>query len=546
MKSIQKKLIWAVCLVALFIPTYIGIWAYTSARKAPVREGVVSRMELTDLTGTVYSFTSGSSEEGFEGGALAYFLALNDASKPVGSLPQQLVAADYFKAVYYSYDLSTTYRYYFSADPDNSYFVDGSGKAYKIPADKASAFIQSSYGVSIFPASTPPSMTFGDGGTTILPTAMSWQCLSYGNVYKEVDVPVATDATPVSIPLLGGLDMRFTVEPDYLLVNIKRDGLTVYDDQYENIASYAFEEGSKLDITVTAKWYENEERGAFGEATYQFMANVQAAPVFYLGENSIQPGEFVVLTGKNVTDIAEITFTSEPAINYTPVFYKDGDYVRALVPISVQLPDATAYTFTVNCSGVTQTLSLAIEPKTFKSKDVTVSTQTMASKYTKETIDEFNNAAGPYLNAPGVVRHWDGLFIEGVENRYITAGFGIYRKLTGTYGNGETYRNPGVDYIVNAGDKAVAANSGKVIYVGELALTGKTIIVDHGFGLKSLYAYLGETAVNAGDMVKTGDTIGTVGTTGFTAGYGFQYRLYVNTIPVCPYSLWENEIPMTE
>lgn len=544
MTGTQKKIIWAVCIVLLFIPTYIGIWAYASARKAPVREGAVTRMELTDLNGTVYSFSADSAKDEFEGGALAFFIALNEASKSVGSLPQQLAFADYFKAVYYSYDLATTYRYYFSTDPDSSYFIDGYGNAYKIPADKASVFIQSAYGVCLFPASTPPSMNFGDGGTLILPTEMTWQCLSYGNIYKEVDVPKATEAQKLT--LLGGLDLRFTVDPDYVLVNIKRDGITVYDDLYENIAAYQFEEGVNLDVTVTAKWYENAERGAFGEAVYEFVAYVQPAPVFYLGETSIQPGEFVVLTGKNVTDVAQITFKSEPAIGYSPVFYRDGDYVRALIPISVDLPDASSYSFTINCSGVTQTISLAIEPKTFKSKDVTVSTQTMASKYTTETIEEFNRIAGQYLNAASDGRYWEGKFIEGVANRYITAGFGIYRKLIGSYGNGQTYRNPGVDYIVNAGDKAIAANNGKVIYVGELALTGKTVIVDHGLGLKSLYAYLGDTAVKAGDTVKTGDIIGAVGQTGFTAGYGFQYRLYVNNIPVCPYSLWEQGIPMTE
>lgn len=544
MTGIKKKLIWAVCIVLLFIPTYIGIWAYASARKAPVREGAVTRMELTDLTGNTYIFTTESSEKEFEGSVIAYFLDLNKASKAVGSLPQQLAFADYFEAVYYSYDLATTYRYYFSADPDNSYFVDGSGKAYKIPADKASTFIQSSYGVCIFPASAPPVMNFGDGGTVILPTEMSWQCLSYGNIYKEVEVPTSSEMQRIT--LLGGLDLRFTIEPDYLVVSIKRYGLTVYDDLYENIASYTFEEGETLDVTVTAKWYENEARGAFGEATYEFAAYVQPAPVFYLGETSIQPGEFVVITGKNVTDISQITFTSEPEIGYTPKFYRDGDYVRALVPISVDLPDTSSYSFTINAGGVTQTISLAIEPKTFRSKDVNVSTQEMASKFTAETLEEFSRVAGPYLTADGEVRYWEGKFIEGVANRYITAGFGIYRKLTGTYGSGEPYRNPGVDYIVNAGDKALAANNGKVIYVGDLTLTGNTVIIDHGFGLKSLYAYLGEIEVKVGDMVKTGDTIGTVGTTGFTAGYGFQYRLYVNNIPVCPYSLWEQGIPMTE
>jgi len=544
MAGFKKKLIWAICVVLLFVPTYIGVWSYFSARRAPVREGAVTRLELTDLNGTIFTFTTDSLEEEFEGGALTYFLNLNEKSKPVGSLPQQLTFADYFKAVYYSYDLATTYRYYFSADPDSSYFVDGAGKAYKIPADIASKFIQSSYGMCLFPASTPPTMNFGDGGVVILPAEMTWQCLSYGNVYKEVEVPTSTQTQKITI--LGGLDLRFTVEPDYMLVNIKRDGLTVYDDLYENISSFNFEEGASFNVTITAKWYENKERGAFGEAVYEFVANVKPAPVFYLGETSIQPGEFVVLTGKNVTDISQITFSSDPDIGYTPKFYRDGDYVRALVPISVDLPDASAYTFTVNCGGVTQTLSIAIEPKTFRSKDVTVSTREMASKFTHETVEEFNNIAGQYLAAESEARYWEGKFIEGVAGRYITAGFGIYRKKAGAYGTGETYRNPGVDYIVNAGDKALAANNGKVIYVGELAWTGKTVIIDHGLGLKSLYAYLGDVSVKVGDMVKTGDTIGTVGTTGFTSGYGFQYRLYVHNIPVCPYSLWEQGIPMTE
>jgi Membrane proteins related to metalloendopeptidases len=546
MTGIKNKLIWAVCLIALFIPTYIGIWAYSSAQKAPVKDGAVTRMELTDLAGTAYTIDGNTAAEGFNGSVLSYFLSLNDDAKSVGDIPDQLVNANYFKAVYYSYDLSTTYRYYFSADPENAYYVDSAGTAYKITSADASIFIQSAYGISIFPASNPPTMIFGDGGTEILPTSMTWQCLSYGNTYKQVDVPIASETDKQSVTLLGGLDMRFSVQPDYLLVNIKQDGVTVYDDLYENIASYTFAEGSNLTVTITAKWYQDDERGAYGEAIYEYNANVKAAPVFYLGETSIEPGEFVVLTGKNVTDISTITFASEPTINYTPVFYQDGSNVRALIPISVELPDATAYTFTITSGGVTQTVSLSIETKAFKSKDVTVSSQDLAAKYTADTLKEFNDGVAAYLTASDSTKYWSGVFAEGVTDRYITAGFGIYRKLSGTYGTGESYRNPGVDYIVSQGDNAVADNAGKIIFVGEFALTGKTVIIEHGFGLKSLYAYLGDVTVKVGDTVKTGDIIGTVGTTGFTSGYGFQYRLYVNSIPVCPYSLWEHGIPMTD
>ncbi len=544
MTGVKQKLIWAVCLILLFIPTYIGVWAFTSAQKKPVTDNAVTRMELTDLVGTSYSIERGTVSDGFEGGVLAFFMGLNSASKPVGELPKQLEGTGNFKAVYYSYDLSTAYRYYFSADPENAYYVDAENNAYKIPADKASIFIQSSYGVCIYPTSTPPSLTFGQNGAPILPSSMKWQSLSYGNAYKTVDAPVAAGTERPAITVRGGLDMHFTVNPDYLLVNIKRDGETVYDDMYENLAAFTFEEGNSLSVTLTAKWYEDEQRGAFGEAVYIFDVSVQPAPVFYLGATSIQPGEFVVLSGKNVTDTSSIGFSSEPAINYTPVFYRDGDYVRALVPISVELPDTPSYTFTLTCGGVTQTTTLSIEKKQFKSKDIDVSSQALADKFSAAAQKELADGIMPLLAAPDETLYWSGKFSEGVPGRYITAGFGINRKLTGKFGNGTTYRNPGVDYIVNAGDKVVAANAGKVIFVGEFTLTGKTVIIEHGLGLKSLYAYLGDISVKVGDTVKTGDSIGTVGRT--DSGYAFQYRLYAGGVPVCPYTLWEKGIPMTQ
>ena len=51
------------------------------------------------------------------------------------------------------------------------------------------------------------------------------------------------------------------------------------------------------------------------------------------GQTEIEPGDFVVITAKNVDDPAAITFASEPDIGFTPTFFTDGDYVRALVPI---------------------------------------------------------------------------------------------------------------------------------------------------------------------------------------------------------------------
>ena len=96
--------------------------------------------------------------------------------------------------------------------------------------------------------------------------------------------------------------------------------------------------------------------------------------------------------------------------------------------------------------------------------------------------------------------------------------------VTSVYGNRRVYNKKkkgqhlGIDYRAAIGDKIPAANSGKVVFAGDLFYTGWTVIIDHGLDIFTVYGHLSKTLATQGDMVKKGDLIGLSGNTGRTSG----------------------------
>lgn len=108
-------------------------------------------------------------------------------------------------------------------------------------------------------------------------------------------------------------------------------------------------------------------------------------------------------------------------------------------------------------------------------------------------------------------------------------------RISGVYGsqrilNGEA-RSPhlGVDIAAPVGTDVVAMSDGVVALADDdLFFTGKTVILDHGHGLTSVYAHLSQTAVKPGARVKKGQAIGRIGATGRVTGphlhWGVHWR----------------------
>ncbi|HEX8984074.1 MAG TPA: M23 family metallopeptidase [Bryobacteraceae bacterium] len=85
----------------------------------------------------------------------------------------------------------------------------------------------------------------------------------------------------------------------------------------------------------------------------------------------------------------------------------------------------------------------------------------------------------------------------------------------------------------------VAANDGRVVFADRLGIYGNCIVVDHGYGLQSIYGHLSEIAVKPGDMVKKGQSMGRSGATGLAGGDHLHFSLQVDGVQVTPVEWWD-------
>jgi len=111
-------------------------------------------------------------------------------------------------------------------------------------------------------------------------------------------------------------------------------------------------------------------------------------------------------------------------------------------------------------------------------------------------------------------------FIWPVRGR-ISGNFGNYRILNGIA------KSPhgGMDIAAPKGSAIVAPLSGVITMVSDLYYTGNTVIIDHGFGVSTVFAHMDRLLVKAGQRVRQGQKIGTVGMTGRATGPHLHFGL---------------------
>ena len=92
----------------------------------------------------------------------------------------------------------------------------------------------------------------------------------------------------------------------------------------------------------------------------------------------------------------------------------------------------------------------------------------------------------------------------------------------------------GMDFTAPTGTEVFATGNAKVDFAGWKQGYGNTVILDHGYGYKTLYAHLYKTLVRKGQKVRRSDIIALVGNTGKSTGPHLHYEVRLNNKPVDP------------
>ncbi|MFQ5354838.1 MAG: M23 family metallopeptidase [Thermodesulfobacteriota bacterium] len=133
---------------------------------------------------------------------------------------------------------------------------------------------------------------------------------------------------------------------------------------------------------------------------------------------------------------------------------------------------------------------------------------------------------------------WKGRFLQ-LKNSAVQSRFADFRTYVYKGRKVDKLYHLGVDLASVSKSTVGASNNGVVVFADDMGLYGNTVILDHGFGLFSLYGHLSTIDVMEGDTVKKGAEIGRTGSTGFAGGDHLHFGLYLHGTPVLPLEWWD-------
>lgn len=134
---------------------------------------------------------------------------------------------------------------------------------------------------------------------------------------------------------------------------------------------------------------------------------------------------------------------------------------------------------------------------------------------------------------------WTGPFLQ-LANSKVESSFADRRTYIYKGKKIDEQVHLGFDLSVTQHVAVLAANDGRVVYAADLGIYGNCVVLDHGYGLQSIYGHLSEIGVKPGDMVKKNQPLGRSGLTGLAGGDHLHYSMQVDGVQVNPVEWWDD------
>ena len=259
--------------------------------------------------------------------------------------------------------------------------------------------------------------------------------------------------------------------------------------------TYTYTQNGEYEIAVTAYSQPADDPGS-PQGWYAYRANytMQLAPSVTLSAERAPQGSIVAIRLAGIldgepsleTDLGAVWFrkTASGYMGYIPVTYnaESGDHVM-----------------TLTCGSLTSEITLSVSQTQYDNIDVEADESTGGA-------EEYRNAIWPLYTTSEAGKLWNGNFQRPSASE-VAVEYGAVQMVDGQRSGQAT----GLTYAAPAGETVTAPQAGKVVFAGNLTLTGGTVVIDHGCGVKSYLFGMQSVSAQQGQTVATGDALGVTG-----------------------------------
>ncbi len=516
----MKRTATVFCLIFLLIPTYLILSFLFSGRKTPISFRDITKTVITSSNSYVREINY---DENNSDTTLFYRMLENKTQ--VASIPSGILKLTPYKVSFVSDGFTSDYEYYLSSSPDRLYIIQRSGVSviyYKIDKEIGDEFLRSDFSEGVYASSVIPSLLIDS--RNVMPGDVNWLYKAANDEFRTAKENEVSEFIPDIGALSSDFKLVFSSEPSSISLKVtdREKNELLYSGTASEFRALTVSDNLSVRIDINAVYDKGGE--AYGNIDYSVYAKLYAPLYFFISEPQVKEGGVVVLSAKNVINSESLRFESEPAFDYKPVFYNDGDYYRALLPVPRECVESSlSYKLKLSADGTTKEVTLLILNSSYDSVKISgVSAGTLNSVGVKDqpytelyaaissTISKYTDFGRSYVS---------GNFSSGYEKGIHRSSYGTsieYTKLPGKVFISEDHA-----YVGNKTDPITAMNNGKVVFMGNTGYTGGLIVIDHGFGLLSWYWNIGtfSSDIMLGGNVEKGALLGYNGGGGLSEQY---------------------------
>lgn len=392
-----------------------------------------------------------------------------------------------------------------------------------------------------------PDSTITFGGAALTPNGWCWRMPLIGAVFDRERASAPT----LSVQQLGSVD---SVHPafafpawctDAQLTITDAAGTAVFSGSAADYDAFAFSADGEYLVTLKA-WHlpDGMAVGDFAAAgdgalvrdsgletparpvgwySCRFRFTLSAAPSAALSAETVQQGGVLCITVTDVlggsppsadSDLGSVQFVSAGASSW-----------RGYLGVAYNA-ESGAHKLTVTAGAATLEKDFKVLTKNYGTAAVAAGP---ADDDAAET--EYRNAIWPLYTAAATAQRWTGTWVNPVTDyTAVTLDYGVLRTVDGKAAG----KSNSTQFAAAEGSDIIAPAAGTVVFADTLRLTGNTVVIDHGCGVRTYLYGLASLGVRKGDEVAQGAVLG-------QAAAAVTLDVKIGSKSICPWDLFQGQ-----